>query len=599
MRATIIKKTKNKYNIFLGVPTDVVIFYTYSRDMSSATLKHSGKKGRKTLKQAVIKDSFLRSVKLGAKNLPFAIDMKFWIFVPVYNFDKFLNQCLRSIHTQTYKNYCLVIIDDCSSDSSPSIISKWSTMFDSLKVIKNKDNMGPGHTKWQAIQYVRKKANKNDVFLIMDGDDCFLNKYALETIVTNYLTHKCWMTYGSDNGKFAKRTFKQDKQRIDEVRKKARFNFQHPRTCLCFLLTYFTEADFQDEDKQWLRRVTDRMFVYKLLELSGERRVCNIKDRIYLYREHADNVRNKVSKDYKEEIIKFISKTESAKQIEEKIHIVMCCYKRHENIKDIIVAVDKQSVAKRVVFHVINTNPEPAKWLFLKSLIEEPSLVKHIEIRLCNTKKNLFGYARFLYVKQLLKTDVVPYVLFIDDDQKLAPTWVADMYATRQPLAYNCWFGRLFNMHKETAKIGYWDGVLSTNEEFRKPEYDAVTQFHYGGTCGCIIDTNVFRFEILFRCPDEYRNIEDLWLSYVVKQIVGGRINVTRIPIVMHQFENEGKTALWRTIGERKSVFLRELIDCGFIRAAGYNKRCLDGKLEKENDSEKSIRAFEYYELGR
>lgn len=566
--------------------------------MSSVTLKSSRKKSKKTLKQTDIKPNFLHSVKKGLKNLysSFPVDVKFWIFIPVYNFERFLNRCFKSLKNQTYTNYNLLIIDDCSTDDSSNIIADWAKQF-TAKIIRNKDNMGPGYTKWQAVQYINKVSDKNDIFLIMDGDDFFYNKYALETVLTNYLTKKCWMSYGSDNGKFSKSTMKLSNEIISVARKDETFNFQHPRTCLCFLLKYFTEKDFQDAQKQWLRRVTDRMFVYKLLELCGEKNICNIKECIYHYRTHNNNVRKKVSNAYKNDIINYISKTDSVKMLDEKIHIVMCCYKRHNNLKEIIRSVDKQTLAKRIVFHIINTNPEPSKWELLKSLISEPGLYKAIEINICNTNKNLYGYARFLYVKHLLKTTIVPYVIFIDDDQKLSPTWVADMYATRQPLNYNCWFGRIFNMNKENEEIDYWDGLLSSKAEFQKPEYAALKEFHYGGTCGCIIDTNVFRFETLFRCPDEYRNIEDLWLSYVIKQIIGGKINITRLPIVMHQFENESQTALWRTIGERKSVFLRHLIETGFIRTKGYNKKKLELLLEKNNDADRFISKFIYYSL--
>jgi hypothetical protein len=168
------------------------------------------------------------------------------------------------------------------------------------------------------------------------------------------------------------------------------------------------------------------------------------------------------------------------------------------------------------------------------------------------------------------------------------------MYATRKPLTYNCWFGRVFKIHDEVSKFGYWDSILSYSTEFKNSKYDSMKEFHYGGTCGCVIDSNVFRFNILFQCPAEYRNIEDLWLSYVVKQIIGGKINLIRLPVKMHQFDNEGETALWKTIGERKSVFLRLLIECGYIKTRGFNKQKLEGVIEDKNDSQKLIDKFTF-----
>lgn len=45
--------------------------------------------------------------------------------VPVYNAEKFLDECLHSIQTQTYKNFEVVCVDDGSSDKSCEIINKY------------------------------------------------------------------------------------------------------------------------------------------------------------------------------------------------------------------------------------------------------------------------------------------------------------------------------------------------------------------------------------------------------------------------------------------------------------------------------------------
>lgn len=569
-----------------------------NRCMSSKTFKHNKTSGRKTQKNTQYSSktiaNYITSVKQGSNiSKYFSIDFKIWVFIPVYNFAKFLNRSFESVNRQSYTKFKLVVIDDGSDDNSSKIIEDWSKKFDSMHVITNKTNKGPGFTKWQAIQYVSKRADKNDVFTILDGDDAYSSNRTLETIINAYLITNCWMTHGSADGIFSKRTFRLNEDDINNMRKNEGFNFQHPRSCLCFLLEYMKETDFQDDAGKWLMRVTDRMFVFKLLELSGEKNVCNIKESIYFYREHEDNVRNKVPKDYKKNIIKYISTTQPAKRIEERINIVMCCYKRHNNLKEIVKAIDNQTVSKRITLHIINTNPEVGKWEFMQNLVKS-GVNKNIELKICNTNKNLYGYARFLYVKHLLKTEYLSYVMFIDDDQKLAAGWVEKMYATRKPLTYNCWFGRVFKIYDDVAKFGYWDSVLSYSNEFKNVKYDSMKELHYGGTCGCVIDANIFRFNAVFHCPNEYRNIEDLWLSYVVKQIVGGKINLIREPIKMHQFDNEGETALWKTIGERKSVFLRLLIECGYIKTKGFNKDKLGGLIEEKDDSQKLIDNFTF-----
>ena len=51
------------------------------------------------------------------------MDNHFKIIVPLYNVEKWIKRCLRSIKLQTYKNFECIIIDDISTDNSVSIIS--------------------------------------------------------------------------------------------------------------------------------------------------------------------------------------------------------------------------------------------------------------------------------------------------------------------------------------------------------------------------------------------------------------------------------------------------------------------------------------------
>lgn len=62
------------------------------------------------------------------------------VVMPVYNAEKFIYDALISILNQTYKNLDIIIIDDCSSDSSIEIINK---IKDSrVRLIHNKVNLG-------------------------------------------------------------------------------------------------------------------------------------------------------------------------------------------------------------------------------------------------------------------------------------------------------------------------------------------------------------------------------------------------------------------------------------------------------------------------
>lgn len=51
---------------------------------------------------------------------------KLSIIVPVYNTEKYLDQCIHSIINQEYKNFRLILIDDGSTDSSGKICDQWA-----------------------------------------------------------------------------------------------------------------------------------------------------------------------------------------------------------------------------------------------------------------------------------------------------------------------------------------------------------------------------------------------------------------------------------------------------------------------------------------
>lgn len=50
------------------------------------------------------------------------------VIVPVYNVEKFINDCIDSILGQSYKNIELILVDDGSTDSSGEICDKYCSV---------------------------------------------------------------------------------------------------------------------------------------------------------------------------------------------------------------------------------------------------------------------------------------------------------------------------------------------------------------------------------------------------------------------------------------------------------------------------------------
>ncbi len=87
------------------------------------------------------------------------------IIVPVYNAEKYLKACIKSLLSQTYCNIELVLVNDGSKDSSLKILQDFAKK-DSRIVVINKENEGSSITRMRGLE----KAS-GDFVLFVDSDD--------------------------------------------------------------------------------------------------------------------------------------------------------------------------------------------------------------------------------------------------------------------------------------------------------------------------------------------------------------------------------------------------------------------------------------------
>lgn len=90
---------------------------------------------------------------------------KVTVVVPVYNAEKYLAECLKSIQKQTYTNIEIILVDDGSKDSSPVLCDKFQREDNRIKVI-HKVNEGAGKSRNKGIEMAT-----GDYILFVDSDD--------------------------------------------------------------------------------------------------------------------------------------------------------------------------------------------------------------------------------------------------------------------------------------------------------------------------------------------------------------------------------------------------------------------------------------------
>ena len=101
---------------------------------------------------------------------------KFSIITPVFNNEKEIEQCLKSVAAQTYTNIEHIIIDGNSNDNTVNIIMDFSIKHPHLKFLSEKDN-GIYDAMNKGIQMA-----SGDYLYFMGSDDVFYNELVLSQI---------------------------------------------------------------------------------------------------------------------------------------------------------------------------------------------------------------------------------------------------------------------------------------------------------------------------------------------------------------------------------------------------------------------------------
>ncbi len=113
------------------------------------------------------------------------------IVTPVYNAEKFISETIDSIQNQTYKDWELILVDDCSSDSSYDIISEYMKNDKRIRYIKLEKNSGAAVSRNTGI-----KNAKGRFIAFVDSDDIWLPK-KLEKQVNYMLDKKLGFSFTS------------------------------------------------------------------------------------------------------------------------------------------------------------------------------------------------------------------------------------------------------------------------------------------------------------------------------------------------------------------------------------------------------------------
>ena len=208
--------------------------------------------------------------------------MKISVLMPVYNVEKFLTQTLQSLAAQTFRDFELIAVDDCSTDRSPEILHEYSAQLPSCRIIRNSVNR---HV--SASRNIGLRAAQGEYIYCIDSDDWLLPD-CLEKMVKVLERNPSANAVVCDS----LRVDADDKPRriwfnlLEDyyLKKNQLFRVAFGNIPCLIRKDIFFAAGLYDET---LRAAVDRDIGIKMVKHIN---IVGIPERLYIYREHSSNI---------------------------------------------------------------------------------------------------------------------------------------------------------------------------------------------------------------------------------------------------------------------------------------------------------------------
>ncbi|MCL1077684.1 glycosyltransferase family 2 protein [Parashewanella spongiae] len=113
------------------------------------------------------------------------------IIVAAYNAEKYLDDCIQSVISQTYKNWELIVVNDGSVDSTGNIVERYKKKYQNIKLI-NQSNQGAISARNNGLRF-----SSGVYFVLLDADDIlYESKLEKQVSYFNSLNDKVSLVFG-------------------------------------------------------------------------------------------------------------------------------------------------------------------------------------------------------------------------------------------------------------------------------------------------------------------------------------------------------------------------------------------------------------------
>ncbi len=212
-------------------------------------------------------------------------DIKISVIVPVYNTEKYLDECLRSIENQTLKEIEIICVNDGSKDGSQSILEEHAISDSRVKLI-SQENAGVAAARNHGL-----RAAKGDYVAFVDSDDV-IAPWAYEKLYDSAKKYHVNVV-ASELTKFEDGTdpninsMKYDDSKVSfHKRRKYQNPFYDMVDNTAFMVTKIYRRRFLAENNIWFKEGVTHYEdgLFNFLVFARLREVVQDKNPFYLYR---------------------------------------------------------------------------------------------------------------------------------------------------------------------------------------------------------------------------------------------------------------------------------------------------------------------------
>jgi glycosyltransferase involved in cell wall biosynthesis len=109
--------------------------------------------------------------------------MKINLLLPSYNSEKTINRCIDSIFNQTYQDYNIIFLNDCSTDNTMKLVKEYNDS--RIKIYENNTNKGRGYSRNKLLDL-----SDTEISCWIDSDD-WMHPEKLEKQITYMKNSNC------------------------------------------------------------------------------------------------------------------------------------------------------------------------------------------------------------------------------------------------------------------------------------------------------------------------------------------------------------------------------------------------------------------------